>query len=138
MKIESGRSVAPASTGRKAEAASGAGFAPATDGPAKTAAASAVAAAQPLDAILALQAEGFHAERRARQVKRGQAALDALQDLESALLSGLAPAELRARLESLRRGAERTEEDGLDDVMREIDTRLAVELAKLDMASGRV
>ncbi len=136
MKIESGRSIGAAPNGRKAESAGGPAFAPAMDGPAKTTAAAAVSAAHPLDAILALQAEGFQTERRARQVRRGQAALDALSELEGALLSGLPPADLRARLENLRRGGERTEEDGLDDVMREIDTRLAVELAKLEMAGA--
>ena len=40
-------------------------------------------------------------------------------------------------VESLRAGAEITGEAGLDAVLREIDTRLEVELAKLEMRAGR-
>ena len=137
MKIESARGVGAASTPKRAGAAAAPGFAPATEAPAKTAAASSVSAVTPLDVILALQAEDPAQQRRARQARRGRAVLDALTDLEKAIALGRAPGALRTQLESLRRGAETTGDEGLDSVMLEIDTRLAVELAKLERLSGR-
>jgi hypothetical protein len=56
--------------------------------------------------------------------------------LERGLVLGRAPAAVRAELERLRHGAEPTGEPGLDEVLREIDTRVAVELAKLERLSG--
>jgi hypothetical protein len=135
MKIESGRGVSPSSTARPAVGAAAPGFAPATDGPARAAATTPAAAVHGLDAILALQAEGFDSERRARQARRGKAALDALEKLEHALVLGAGAGALRGELEAARRAAEPTGESGLDALLLEIDTRLAVELAKLDMAA---
>ena len=136
MKIESGRGVAASSSsGSGPRRAAAPGFAPATDAPARAAAAASVSAAASLDAILALQAEGLEPERRARQVRRGKGALDALEELEKALAEGVAPASLRARLEGLRRAAEQTGEPDLDALLLEIDTRVAVELAKLEQAT---
>jgi len=138
MKIESGRGVAPSSTARRpGAAATTPGFAPALDAPARLAATSTVSAVTPLDAIIALQAEDPAAQRRARQARRGRDVLDALEELERGLLVGRAPAALRAQLESLHSGASPTGDARLDEVLREIDTRLAVELAKLDRMLGR-
>lgn len=136
MKVESGRSVGSASGPKRAGAAA-AGFAPAGAEEAQQVAASrSVGNVAALDTILALQAEEPPAQRRARQAKRGRAVLDALERLEAGVLSGSAPAALRAEMERLQRTAEATGEPGLDGVLREIDTRLAVELAKLDRAIG--
>ncbi|HVZ99072.1 MAG TPA: flagellar assembly protein FliX [Caulobacterales bacterium] len=132
MKIESGRGIASATPTRRAGASAATGFA-ANESPSRVVAPAPASAAHSLDAILALQAEGMDAERRARQVRRGKRALDALDGLERALLLGRAPGGLRAELESLRGGAETTGEIELDQVLLEIDTRVAVELAKLDM-----
>ena len=74
------------------------------------------------------------AERR--QVRRGTAALDVLEELQRGLALGRAPASLKADLDRLRRGGEMTGEPGLDAALLEIDTRLAVELAKLEMSLG--
>lgn len=137
MKIESARGVGAASTPKRAGAATAPGFAPAAEAPVKATAASSVSAVTPLDVILALQAEDPAQQRRARQARRGRAALDALAELEKAIALGRAPGALRGELESLRRGTETTGDDGLDSVMLEIDTRLAVELAKLERLSGR-
>jgi hypothetical protein len=136
MKIESGRRVAPSSALRRAGTAAP-GFAPEVEAPHRAAAASAVSEVTPLDAILALQADDPAAQRRARQLRRGRDALDALERLEQGLLLGRAPGALRAELESLRRDAALTGESGLDEVLREIDVRLAVEAAKLDRLLGR-
>ena len=137
MKIESGRGVGPSSSASGARRTAAPGFAPATDAPARAAGAAATSAAASLDAILALQAEGLEPERRRRQVRRGKDALDALENLEKALAEGVAPASLRTRLESLRRAAEQTGEPDLDSLLLEIDTRVAVELAKLELAVPR-
>jgi hypothetical protein len=136
MKIESGRRIGPASAPRRAGAVAP-GFAPAeTDAPQRAAAASGVGAVASIDTILALQADEPQAQRRARQRRRGSTALDTLERLEHALLEGRAPASLRAELESLRRASAPTGDAGLDDVLREIDIRLAVEAAKLDRLLG--
>jgi hypothetical protein len=89
-----------------------------------------------LDTVLALQTDDPTGQRRARQAKRGRDALDALEELGKGLLLGRAPGGLRNELERLRAAAEPTGEPGLDGVLREIDTRLAVELAKLEMLAA--
>lgn len=136
MKIEGPRPVAPAAAARRVGGPGQAGFTPALDVPSRTAASAPVSAAPPIDAILALQGDE-RSQRKARQTRRGKDALDALEVLERALLTGTAPAMLRAELERLQKGAETTGEAGLDGVLNEIDIRLAVELAKLDMAQTR-
>lgn len=139
MKIESGRGVTPSGGARRTGGSNGAsGFSVAVDGPQRTTAASAASAVTPLDAILALQAEDSPTARRARQARRGRAALDALEQLEQGLLLGRAPGGLAGELQRLHAGAEMTGDEGLDGVLREIDTRLAVELAKLERVRGRV
>jgi len=135
MKIESGRPVTSAGAAKGAGKAAAPGFAPTAEGPQRTAATSATSAVTPLDALIALQAEEDPARRRARQARRGAEALDALEDLERGLLLGRAPGGLKAQMERLRRDAEMTGEAGLDAVLLEIDTRLAVELAKLERAA---
>lgn len=137
MKIERGQGVGAASTSRKAGSAAAPGFAPAMDAPARTSAASAVSGITPLDAIVALQAEDPNMQRRARQARRGRDVLDALERLERGLLVGLAPAALKAELECLQAAATPTGDEGLDEILREVDTRLVVELAKLDRMLGR-
>ena len=136
MKIESGRNVASGANARRAGAAAP-GFAPETGAPQRAGAMGAAPAIASLDALMALQGDTMIGERRARQARRGRDALDALEALVRGLLAGAAPAGLRQRLESLRAGAEITGEAGLDAVLREIDTRLEVELAKLEMRAGR-
>ncbi len=133
MKIEPGRGVSTGSGGR-ANAAAAPGFSPTADAPQRVAASTPSSAVTPLDALIALQGEDPPARRRARQLKRGGAALEALEELERGLVLGRAPADLRARLEAAGRGGEATDDAGLDALMLEIDTRLAVEAAKLERA----
>jgi hypothetical protein len=89
-------------------------------------------AVAPLDVILALQGGEAPAQRRSRQTRRGQEALDALDELERGLLSGRAVGALRVRLEAIQQRAEATGDEGLDALLQEIDIRLAVEAAKLE------
>ncbi len=138
MKIERSRGVAPSTSARKAgPSAAPSSFAPAVESSARASAASAVSAVTPLDAIVALQAEDPGAQKRARQARRGRDVLDALERLERGLLVGRAPAALRAELEHLQYAAQPTGDEGLDEILLEIDTRLVVELAKLDRMLGR-
>ena len=137
MKVESGRPIASAGA-RRTPGAAAPGFAPETEAPQKTASATGVGGVTALDAVLALQTEEPPARRRARQLQRSGAALDRLEDLEKGLLEGRAPAGLRADLDRLFKAREATGEEALDLVMREIDTRLAVEVAKLDRQLGKI
>ncbi|MFZ2030547.1 MAG: flagellar assembly protein FliX [Vitreimonas sp.] len=136
MKVESGRSVGSAAGAKRAGSVAAPGFSVGVEETTQAAAAAGVSSVAALDTILALQAEEPLAQRRSRQAKRGRAALDALEKFEAGLLSGRAPGTLRQEMEHLRRTAEATGEPGLDEVLREIDTRLAVELAKLDRLAG--
>ncbi|MBI3439934.1 MAG: flagellar assembly protein FliX [Proteobacteria bacterium] len=138
MRIDSSRNVGTAAGAKRAAGAAAPGFSVAAEEAPHVAATSSTNSVAALDTILALQAEEPLGQRRARQAKRGRAALDALEQLEAGLLSGRAPAALRQEMEHLRQIAESTGEPGLDDVLREIDTRLAVELAKLDRMAGNV
>lgn len=137
MKIEKGSGVGSAVGPRRAGGAAAPGFALALDAPKQAAPVTGMGGVTPLNAILALQSDEPPARRRARQTRRGRDALDALERLEHGLALGRAPASLRSELESLRRDGELTGEAGLDDILREIDTRLAVELAKLEKTLGR-
>ena len=96
--------------------------------PAQAAAASGVGG---LDSLLALQAVEDAGERRKRFARRGKSALDLLDELKAELLS----ADLRRETLSKLQGklAELTEKSGtpgLDEVLGEIELRVAVELAK--------
>jgi hypothetical protein len=132
MKVESGRGVGGASGPKRAGGVAAPGFTLGADAPQKAAAVTGMSGVTALDAILALQGEDGPAHRRARQVRRGHDALDVLAEVERALVLGRGPASLKGLLESLRGKAEATGDPGLDDVLREIDTRLAVEAAKLE------
>lgn len=136
MKIENGRGISSASGSKRAAGAAAPGFSPAAEAPHRASASNGVGGVTALDAILALQIEEGPSQRRSRQARRGRDALDVLEKLERALVMGHAPASLRADLDNLQRGAEPTGEPGLDDVLREIDIRLAVEAAKLDRMLG--
>lgn len=136
MKIEGPRNVSATTGGRKTGAAAAPGFSPTVDGPQRAAPATGVGGIAVLDAVLALQADEPPAQRRARQVRRGRDALDALEKLARGLLLGQVQAGLRAELENLQRASQLTGEAGLDEVLREIDIRVAVELAKLDRIAG--
>jgi hypothetical protein len=87
-----------------------------------------------IDALIALQGVEDPLERRRRAVKHGRRALDALDALKLGLLSGtLEPAallRLQAVAADLRDGSG---DEKLDQVLAEIELRVAVELAKAGM-----
>ena len=85
-----------------------------------------------LDALLAMQGiEEDPTERRKRSVQRGRRALDVLDDLKIALLSGNFDASTVSRLREASVNLKSSSGDpGLDAVLSEIDLRVEVELAK--------
>jgi hypothetical protein len=84
-----------------------------------------------IDALIALQGVEDPVERRRRAVKHGRRALDALDELKLGLLVGTLDQATMLRLKSVAADLhDASGDDGLDQVMAEIDLRVAVELAK--------
>ena len=140
MKVSGTSGVGSASGPGKAKPAGGEGFQiaqpAAAAGAAQVARAGGVGGVMSVDAILALQDIGGPLERRRRAVGRAGKILDVLEDVKIALLSGDVSMD---DLERLKR-AVAEERQGLDDerlegVLNEIETRAAVELAKLERAN---
>ncbi len=85
-----------------------------------------------IDALLALQEVGGALERRKKAVRRAGVILDVLDELKIAVLEGAVPPHTLGRLiEAVRQERARTGDAGLEGVLDEIETRAAVELAKL-------
>jgi|SRR5579864_225373 len=85
-----------------------------------------------IDALLALQEVGGALERRKKAVRRAGVILDVLDELKIGVLEGAVPAHTLGRLiEAVRQERARTGDAGLEGVLDEIETRAAVELAKL-------
>jgi hypothetical protein len=103
-----------------------------TAAPPETRSATAPKASANIDALLALQGvEEDPVERRKRSVKRGRGALDVLDDLKIALLSGKFDASTVSRLRDAAANLKSSSGDpGLDQVLAEIELRVEVELAK--------
>lgn len=84
-----------------------------------------------IDALIALQGIEDPTERRRQAVKHGRRALDALDELKLGLLAGMLDQGTMLRLKAvsadLRDGSG---DERLDQVLAEIDLRVAVELAK--------
>ncbi|BCX19738.1 MAG: hypothetical protein KatS3mg117_3420 [Geminicoccaceae bacterium] len=91
-----------------------------------------------LDALLVLQRVEEPSERTRRAVRRGEHLLAGLDALQRGLLDGVVS---EARLRELRRGLADLEampdQPRLQAVLREIATRVEVELAKLEVAVER-
>jgi hypothetical protein len=84
-----------------------------------------------IDALIALQGIEDPVERRKRAVKHGRRALDALDELKVALLAGRLDQGTLLRLQAAAAGLmDGSGDDRLDQVLGEIDLRVAVELAK--------
>lgn len=85
-----------------------------------------------MDALLALQGEeDVLTGRRRRQIRRSHDILDALDDLKVSVLSGEIDDEALLRLQAnIAASREDIEDDRLQGVLNEIETRAFVELAK--------
>lgn len=130
MKIDAPRGAGSVGAGKKTGEAA-AGFSLPGSKPAQET--SAVRAAAPLtavDALLALQIEEPLGGRRKKQVRRGGLQVEALDKLALAMLGEGGDAAAIETLRNISSGREPTGDLELDDVLREIDVRAAVELAK--------
>ena len=88
-----------------------------------------------IDALIALQGVEDPVERRRRAVKQGRRALDALDELKLGLLGGSLNQAMLLRLKSVAVDLGDGSGDAkLDQVLAEIDLRVAVELAKAGVA----
>ncbi len=87
---------------------------------------------QSVDAILALQSVGDFTEARKRATTRATSLLDVLDELKLALLEGGIPKrKLEALMQLLQTKRDDTNDARLEAVLDEVETRAAVELAKL-------
>jgi len=85
-----------------------------------------------VSALLALQGVEDPLQRRKRAMGRASRLLDILDDLKVAMLEGrAAPSTLDNLARAVREQRESTDDPGLNDVLNQIETRAAVELAKL-------
>ncbi|WP_454759024.1 flagellar assembly regulator FliX [Caulobacter segnis] len=88
-----------------------------------------------VDALLALQetgAVGSPLERKKRAVRRADQILDILGEVRIALIDGdITPSTLDRLTRAIREQRENTDDPKLEGILNEIETRAAVELAKL-------
>lgn len=87
-----------------------------------------------IDALLALQSVGSPLERKRKAVRRASHILDILDEVKVALLDGgVSPHALSRLVSAIRDERAETDEPALEGVLNEIETRAAVEMAKLEM-----
>ena len=92
-----------------------------------------VSAVSSLEALIALQEVGGPLERRRRAVGRANTILAALEGLKLDLLEGqLTPGAMQALTRAVREQRSLTDDPRLEGLLDEIETRAAVELAKLE------
>ena len=106
-----------------------------TDAPHAQSAAVALRTLGGIDALIALQGIEDPVERRRRAVKHGHRALDALDELKIGLLAGTLDHATMLRLKAVAADLhDASGDDRLDQVLAEIDLRVAVELAKAGLS----
>lgn len=141
MKVSSTGGVGASGASRAKASSSGSSFSlPSVNGAsgaASTASVGGLAGVGSLSALLALQATGDPLERRKRAVKRADGILDILGEVKIALLDGdVSTATLDRLSRAIREQRESTDDPRLEGVLNEIETRAAVEKAKLEQARG--
>jgi hypothetical protein len=141
MKISGPSSTASSAPAKAARGATpGVGFSLGAQGAGEAAgvkSAAGVSGVASVDALLALQAVEDPMQRRRRAVSRAGRILDALDGLKIALLEGEAsPATLQALMTAVKEERGATDDVRLQGVLNEIETRAAVELAKLARATA--
>jgi hypothetical protein len=136
MRVEGTNRTGLASAPNVARRASGGSFSLGqTDAPQAPGAAVALRTLGGIDALIALQGIEDPVERRRRAVKHGRRALDALDELKLGLLVGTLDQATMLRLKSVAADLhDASGDDRLDQVLAEIDLRVAVELAKSGMS----
>jgi class II flagellar assembly regulator FliX len=101
--------------------------------------ASGVSSVMGVEALLALQDVESATERKRRSVRRAGRLLDELDDIKIALLGGdLNQGQLERLGRAIRDQRSATEDPKLEALLDEIETRAAVELAKLEVATRGV
>lgn len=142
MKVTGPRGAGQATPAKGARSVSGGpAFSPKVPGgPAETAplaSARQVSAVSSVDALLALQEVGGPLERRRRAVSRAGRLLDSLEALKVGVLEGVVTsATLQALARGVREERARTDDQRLESVLDEIETRAMVEMAKLELAQA--
>lgn len=144
MKVTGPGGMTPASGPRPARSSGGQGAFQVAGGASSAPAAPAAAVSRAsrasgvvgVEALLALQDVESPTERRRRSVRRATRLLDELDDIKISLLGGdLDKAQLERLGRALREQRAATEDPKLEAVLDEIETRAAVEMAKLEIAS---
>lgn len=136
MRVDGPNRTAPAASPAAARRAPGGAFSLAqADAPQANSAAVALRTLGGIDALIALQGIEDPVERRRRAVKHGRRALDALDELKIGLLTGTLDQATMLRLKSVATDLhDCSGDDRLDQVLAEIDLRVAVELAKVGLS----
>ncbi|ENZ80463.1 MULTISPECIES: flagellar assembly protein FliX [Caulobacter] len=139
MKVSSTGGVGATGASRARPAGGASGFSlpsvNAASGAASTAAVGGLTGVGSVDALLALQqmeTVGGPLERRKRAVRRADNILDILGEVRIALIDGeISPSALDRLTRAVREQRDATDDPRLEGVLNEIETRAAVELAKL-------
>ena len=126
--------------GKARPAAGGAGFSVPAQAPAAgathAAPTSGVGGVANVSVLLALQDVGGPLERKRRSVNRASRILDVLDDVKQALLGGaISSLDLQNLQRAMRDERLKTDDPSLEGVLDEIETRAAVEIAKLEQAA---
>jgi hypothetical protein len=128
---------APAASGTARRGTSGAFSLPQDDATPTPAGTGAVRTVGGIEALMALQGVESAEERRRRAVKRGHTALDLLDEIKLALLSGRLGSDMVHKLRAAAAGLKDLSGDPrIDQVLAEIDLRVEVELAKVESAAA--
>jgi hypothetical protein len=99
--------------------------------------ASGVAQVSSLEALIALQDVGGPLERKRRAMGRATHILDLLEGLKLDLLEGrLSPGSMEGLARAVREQRSLTDDPKLEGLLDEIETRAAVELAKLEVSKA--
>lgn len=139
MKVNGTGGAGQAGRSRGARASGGEGFrlptAGETAGPSQSVGVSTASAVMGVEALITLQDVGGPLERRRRAVGRAGRILDVLDEVKIALLEGQLTGETLKRLQrAVREQRSTTEDPRLEELLNEIETRAAVEIAKLEPA----
>jgi hypothetical protein len=139
MKVSGTGGVSQASGAKPARGGAGGGFSISGPGapaaPAAPAGVGGVGGVVGVEALLALQVVESSTERKRRSVGRAGRLLDELEGLKIALLGGeLSQAQLDRLGRAVREQRAATDDPKLEGLLDEIETRAAVELAKLEAA----
>jgi hypothetical protein len=139
MKVTGTGGVGQAGGARGARPSGGSGFrlptAGQTAGPSQTGGVASAGGVMGVAALLTLQDVGGPTERKRRAVRRAGRLLDVLDEMKIALLEDRISGENLVRLQvAIREQRSATDDPRLEGLLDEIETRAAVEIAKLEQA----